>query len=239
MKNFQKKELDLADSIPVLNSNKHYRIGDLIFKKGLRWHLDRDKILRSPDYDNTFLKKYLLSVDNDESINKQTIAKLISKSKKNLNLDDETLYINMRIGDCVMEPFGEINSDRAYAHIHKLFIFYPDQLLAKIKERIQNFPEINKIKFIGAMHFGDNEKNNTWRFSQEAVDENKLRLNNIFNDISDIFNMQVLFNESTGIDLMDIDNDFISLCSAKHVVLDGASFGKLIKALRTFLASNE
>lgn len=236
MKNFQKKELDLASLIPILNSNKHYRIGDLIFKKGLRWRLDRDKILRSPDYDNTFLKKYLLSVDDDESINKQVIAKLISRSKKNLNLDDETLYINMRIGDCVMEPFGEINSDKSYAHVHELFIFYPDQLLAKIKEKIQNFPEINKIKFIGAMHFGDNEKNNTWRFSQEAVDENKLRLNKIFYDISDIFNIQVSVNQSTGIDLIDIDNDFMSLCSAKHVVLDGASFGKLIKAVRIFLA---
>jgi len=38
---------------------------------------------------------------------------------------------------------------------------------------------------------------------------------------------------------MDIDNDFISLCSAKHVILDGASFGKLIRELRVFLYSNE
>jgi len=239
MKNIQKKELDLADLIPVLDSNKHYRIGDLIFKKGLRWESDRNEILRKPDYDNTFLKKYLLSVDNDEKINKSIIAKLISESKKNLNLDNKTLYINMRIGDCVMEPFGEINSDRAYAHIHKLFIFYPDELFKKIKNKIQNFPEINKIKFIGAMHFGDNEKNNTWRFSQEAVDENKFRLNRIFNDIENIFNIQISVNKSTGIDLMDIDNDFISLCSAKHVILDGASFGKLIRELRVFLYSNE
>jgi len=52
---------NLFNQIKIMKSNKHYRLGDLILCRGLRWQHDREIIFSDEQYNNSFLKDYLQS----------------------------------------------------------------------------------------------------------------------------------------------------------------------------------
>jgi hypothetical protein len=233
---------DLFDQIKILKSNKHYRLGDLILCQGLRWQHDRKIILRNKEYEGSFLRSYLESCSVNEGMDANALINAAQKSISNLNLQDNTLYINIRLGDSVMEPFGEISGPKTYGLLNELFLYFPDKLLYAVQDKIQNNPYLNNIQFVTALHFGDNEQNNTWRFSQEAVDENQKKLELIFELMHKHFALPISIQTSPENQIKHIDNDFLTLCTAKHVVLEtpskvfnGGHFAKLIAMVRDLI----
>jgi len=226
---------NLFDQIKIMKSNKHYRLGDLILCRGLRWQHDRQIIFSNKEYENSFLKDYLESRIKNSGIDSQALIECAQKHSKNLNLKDDTLYVNIRLGDSVMEPFGKINDQAAYGRVFELFIFHPEKLMYEIFCILTNNPEINHIQFVTALHFGDNEQNNTWRFSQEAVDENRRKMEKYFEFIEKKFKLPLSVVPATKNQIKHIDNDFLTLCTAKHVILDGAHFGELIATVRNLI----
>jgi len=226
---------NLFDQIKIMKSNKHYRLGDLILCRGLRWQHDRQIIFSSKEYENSFLKDYLESRTKDSGIDSQALIECAQKHSKNLNLKDDTLYVNIRLGDSVMEPFGKINDEAAYGRVFELFIFHPEKLMYEIFRTLTNNPEINHIQFVTALHFGDNEQNNTWRFSQEAVDENRRKMEKYFEFIEKKFKLPLSVIPPKENKIKHIDNQFLTLCTAKHVILDGAHFGELIATVRNLI----
>jgi len=226
---------NLFNQIKIMKSNKHYRLGDLILCRGLRWQHDREIIFSDEQYNNSFLKDYLQSRTQNEGVDDQALIACAQKHSKNLNLKDNTLYINIRLGDSVMEPFGKINDEAAYGRAFGLFIFYPEKLMHQISESLTKNPEINNIQFVTALHFGDNEQNNTWRFSQEAVDENRRKMEMYFDFMEKKFKLPLSIIPATENKIKHIDNQFLTLCTAKHVILDGAHFGELIREARKLI----
>lgn len=226
---------NLFDQIKIMKSNKHYRLGDLILCRGLRWKHDREIIFSDEQYNNSFLKDYLQSRTQNEGVYNQALIECAQKHSKNLNLKNNTLYINIRLGDSVMEPFGKINDEAAYGRAFGLFIFYPEKLMHQISENLTKNPEINNIQFVTALHFGDNEQNNTWRFSQEAVDENRRKMEMYFDFIEKKFKLPLSIIPATENKIKHIDNQFLTLCTAKYVILDGAHFGELIREVRKLI----
>jgi hypothetical protein len=227
---------NLFDQIKIMKSNKHYRLGDLILCRGLRWQHDREIIFSDEQYNNSFLKDYLQLRTQNEGIDHQALIECARKHSNNLNLKDYTLYINIRLGDSVMEPFGKINDEAAYGRVNQLFIFHPEQFMYKISDTLTQNPEINNIEFVTALHFGDNEQNNTWRFSQRAVDENRRKMEMYFDFIEKKFKLPLSIIPATENKIKHIDNQFLTLCTAKHVILDGAHFGELIREARKLIA---
>ena len=226
---------NLFDQIKIMKSNKHYRLGDLILCRGLRWQHDREIIFSHNEYNNSFLKDYLQSRIQDEGIDKKSLTECVQKHSNNLNLKDNALYINIRLGDSVMEPFGKINDGAAYGRVNQLFIFHPEKLMYQISDTLTQNPKLNHIQFVTALHFGDNEQNNTWRFSQEAVDENRRKMEKYFDFIEKKFNLPISIIPAVENQIKHIDNQFLTLCTAKHVILDGAHFGELIKEVRDLI----
>ena len=227
--------MNLFDQIKIMKSNKHYRLGDLILCRGLRWQHDREIIFSDEQYNNSFLKDYLQSRTQSEGVDDQALIGCAKKHSQNLNLKDTTLYINIRLGDSVMNNIGEINSEHAYGRANQLFIFYPEKLIYQISERLTNNPKINNIQFVTALHFGDNEIHNWWRFSQEAVDENRRKMEMYFHFIEKKFKLPLSIIPATENKIKHIDNQFLTLCTAKHVILDGAHFGELIREVRKLI----
>lgn len=226
---------NLFDQIQIMKSNKHYRLGDLILCRGLRWQHDREIIFSNKEYENSFLKDYLESRTQSEGIDSEALIECVHKHSNNLQLKDNTLYINIRLGDSVMEPFGKINDKAAYGRVNQLFIFYPDKLIYEISHILTQNPKINHIQFVSALHFGDNEQNNTWRFSQEAVDENRRKMKIYFDFIEKKFKVPISIIPAVENQIKHIDNQFLTLCTAKHVILDGAHFGELIREVRNLI----
>lgn len=227
---------DLFNKIKIMKSNKHYRLGDLILCRGLRWQHDREIIFSDEQYNNSFLKDYLQSRTQKEGVDDQALIECAQKHSKHLDLNDKTLYINIRLGDSVMNNIGEINAQNAYGRANQLFIFYPEKLMHQISESLTQNPDINNIQFVTALHFGDNEIHNWWRFSQEAVNENRRKMEMYFDFIEKKFKLPLSIIPSTENKIKHIDNQFLTLCTAKHVILDGAHFGELIREVRKLIA---
>ena len=85
----------------------------------------------------------------------------------------------------------------------------------------------------------DNEIENWWRFSQEAVDENRRKMEIYFDFIKKKFNCDLSVITMLENDIQNIDNHFLTLCIAKHVILDGSHFGELILKARNLIFKND
>lgn len=240
-------------NIVVLKSNKHYRLGDLILARGERFCHDRDVILRDDEYKGRFLRDYLENrranshIENSKhtvmkNIDRKALNASVAKHSKSISTENNILYINIRTGDAVMDPYGNMD-ENAYGVKNKLFIFNPEKLLDQIHNKLQNHSEIDTIMVVTAMHFGDNEIPNTrgvktWQYSDKAVDKNIELLEQIFKDIQKTFSLPLTIIPAHKNQARHIDNQFITLCTAKHVIIDGANFGELITTTREIYGQN-
>jgi len=230
---------NLFDQFKVMKSNKHYRLGDLILCRGNRWIYDSKIILSDNQFNGSFLKDYLQSRKVDEGVDNHSLITNLKKHSQKTIFDDNTLYVNIRLGDSVINSIGEVNAQDAYGRDRKLFIFYPAKLMFRISDTLRKFPKIDKIQFVSSLHFGDNEIKNIWRFSQEAINENRRKMEIYFDFIKKKFNCDLSVITMLENDIQDIDNHFLTLCIAKHVILDGSHFGELILKARNLIFKND
>ena len=116
----------MFDQIKIFKSNPHYRLGDLLFCKGARWLHDKEVILNNTEYEGSLLRLYLESKGPLNKLNINGLKKCINSLKNRVNVNENTLYINMRLGDCVMHSYGKSVG---------LFLYFPDKLYSKIYEK--------------------------------------------------------------------------------------------------------
>jgi len=117
--------------------------------------------------------------------------------------------------------------------MHKMFIFHPSELTKHIVNTIDCFKNINNIQIVAVLNFGDNNINNWWKYSDQALLENKKRVNIIFESIDRVCNLPVSIIQSLSDDIQQIDRDFVILSTARHVVIDNSHFGQLINTIRS------
>jgi len=216
----------MFDQIKIFKSNPHYRLGDLLFCKGARWLHDKEVILNNTEYEGSLLRLYLESKGPLNKLNINGLKKCINSLKNRVNVNENTLYINMRLGDCVMHSYGKSVG---------LFLYFPDKLYSKIYEKLNQNKEIKKIEIVSALHFGDNEFKKIWQFSEEAVDENRIRFNDIIHTIKSRFNLPISIHQNEKRQVDHIDEDFLTLSLAKHSITDSGGFGDVINIARSIV----
>ena len=216
----------MFDQIKIFKSNPHYRLGDLLFCKGARWLHDKEVILNNTEYEGSLLRLYLESKGPLNKLNINALKKCINSLKNRVNVNENTLYINMRLGDCVMHSYGKSVG---------LFLYFPDKLYSKIYEKLNQNKEIKKIEIVSALHFGDNEFKKIWQFSEEAVDENRIRFNDISQTIKVRFNLPISIHQNEKRQVDHIDEDFLTLSLAKHSITDSGGFGDVINIARSIV----
>ena len=238
--------MELFDQISLMQSNRHYRFGDLIYRRGLRWEQDRRVIMSGALYDGSILKNYLLNshvqsrlncpVGKEEwSTDSICLRDAVLEKTDGLSLCDNTLYVNIRLGDVIMEPSGKINGPNTYAKKFGLFVAFPQKMIDEIAAKLDSCPEINSIEFVTALHFGDNEQTNDWRFSQEAFYENKKIMENLFNVIREKFGLPISITSNSDRRIENVDRHLALLSCAKHVVLDQGGFATVASLVRQFI----
>lgn len=222
---------DLFDNIAIFKSNRHYRVGDIVLAKGNRFAYDRSIILSDPVFQDTFLYAYLKRKDPAQEIDFNLLRDLIRDRGSNIKTDDSSLYVNLRLGDSIMK--GVVSTHETYAEKWGLFAHYRDKLYTQITDHVNKNRYLSKIQIISALHFGDNDHLGIWKFKDSLIPENRVVFNDIKNHIQQETNLPVIVVKNQKNQFNHIDEDFLILCSAKHVVLDQGGFGDVIRLARS------
>lgn len=238
--------MNLEDELSKLRTfkkNSHYRIGDLLLHSGDRWHIDRQKVILDPKYNDTLLCKYFHEFKVDYHMWRLNMlrysarqARLMSRWKGDrflkdfksiidenpLNVPENELLIHIRCGDIVSAKCLD------YQSCH---IFHINKLIKKIKEYAET--GIKKITLIAAMHYGSDDLIlGRYFWTQEKHQENLRLLSILLEQISQSFKIPVGVDFSNCTDLQFIDNQFLKLIHAKNVILDKSGFSKVIEKIR-------
>ena len=184
---------DLFKDIEIAKSNRHYRIGDLIYRRGLRWLHDRRVILSNDNFNNTFLKTYLEKIpgciDQPKSSLYQEktmcygvddidiLCSHVEEYKQYidrtaLQSDEHTLYIYLRCGDIVQQ---QTKRNRKNCNI-----FNPSSVVVDIE---QYTSLINNISIVAFMLFGDNEQDKVHKYTDAKYKTNKDLIESLFEAI--------------------------------------------------------
>lgn len=156
---------NFRNNVRVLKENKHYRFSDLFFKKGTRWKEDRNTILNDIKLKDSILSQYLEQKTKEKDY--KTLKEIIKDytSRNNLKCPSKSeLVIHLRCGD-IFEKIDETDSRK----VEEQYILI-DNLLKNQKKIFTN--KINKVSAVTAMHFGANELNQKYFYSEEVYNEN-------------------------------------------------------------------
>lgn len=239
----------IFDDIVILKCNQDYRLGDLIFGTPNAWlpgskiRNARENILNHPVYEGSILRGYLEShALNDHEylrlrkVNMNALISVVDSHMCKVKPCENTLYINIRMGDVVMSENNIIDADNSYMRLRSTFLYRQHALIKGIRDRIKSCPEINRIELVTALHFEDDEIHNTWRYSQEAVDANREKFNHIIKMLDrNNITLPISIISKVACNVQHVDWQLLHLCSAKHVILDGGGFSNLIKKIREHL----
>lgn len=229
----------IIEDINIYKSNRHYRLGDVILQRGLRWAHDRDVILNDSVYDNSFVKTYLCHYNCDRNtIDDLALLKAVEEHTRNIDTLDNYLYLSIRTGDVLMTPDGKYDIKNCYGTRYGSILLNSKLLYENIRT-IKTATNIKSIQLVTAMHFGDNDKDDVWRYSDEIVRKNRVHLLEILQYISENINLPITHNNNKHLTMIQqIDHDFLTMCVAKHIITEGNHFGELIMKVRNLIKSN-
>lgn len=211
------KKINFESQLKVLKENKHYRFSDLFYQWGMRWNLDRNYILKKDEYKNSILRKYLEK--KTKEIDYQTLKKITIEysNKKNLKLPEASeLVIHLRCGDYFDRKDGfywqkALNQEK---NLHKLL----DQNFYQFQH-----DGIKKISIVTALHFGANELNNKYFYSDEIYNENLKFLKNVESKINSLgYELNLVSNN-------DFDLDFCYMVNSNFFIKSISNISNIIE----------
>ena len=206
-----------SSEVKILKNNCHYRIGDLVLRAGIRWKKDRSVVMSDSVYKKSILGEYLSKLKG--KVNFKLLAK-ICESRRSEGVPDDQLLVHIRAGDIALEPKRH----------ESCFMFNPEKLIESIEKKITK--EIKKIKIITALHYGSNEDNGAYFFSNKSYERNIETLDSLVRLIQSKLKISAKIDGAglEGVEL--IDDHFLKLTGAKNVLIDHGGFGKVIKQVR-------
>ena len=217
----------LFNQIKILKANKHYRFTDLILCRGVRWAEDRITITEDDRYKNTILRKYLEG-DNNILLKKpprlRELHEIICQhayEKKYTRPRNNTLTIPLRLGDITDEE------SRFNESIHLLQNLAQEIELSKCRNPKQ-------IYIVSALHYGANEVNNRYFFSEESYEKNFYLFKMIYNQLSRLGLRSKIVIKSSE----DIDEDICFISRSHYLYPSQSKMTELIQnAHNSFLCN--
>lgn len=237
----------MLNEIKLMKSNRHYRIGDILLRQGLRWIEDREAILTQKKYRNSFLYKYLIELDDPLSDpfydSKNTLPRGIEDIFWLLNLTQElkpnmesnNLFVHIRAGDIVLNEKNEISKFDSWGIQKRNWLYNKDELYKNIYNILRSNPSLD-IQIISAFHFGDFYEKKRWSYSEEAYFENQILFLQLLNKILENYNLNI--HPFKVNDIENIDDHFLLLCNADYAIIDNGSFGGVINLIRKMSSRN-
>lgn len=231
------KSEDLIKKIKLMKSNKFYRLGDLIYGKGMRWKQDREVILGSDYYKGSLLRNYLegLNKPNQTRFESKLWSSIVKNKiiKNNIKISDDSLCIHVRAGDVVSnnaQAFNKLlkscNNENELKKItdgsyYCWSIISQKKIYDKIDIKLQE-KKFKNATIVTGFHFGDNELINKFHFSEDALDVNKALFKILFDKIQGHYDMKIFIPQEDD-EVKNIDNHLLYLISCKNKILDSGS----------------
>ena len=197
-------------SVAVLKNNSVYRLSDLIHRKGVRWERDRATILESSQYENTLLYDYLskMRFEDDWQTFKSVV---IDQSKKYATPSESDLVVHLRLGD-IMEDSDEFRG-RSYEKYKSVYGKF-DLTIPK---------SVSRVVIVTALHFGANEVNNKYFFTDTAHNRSQKVLD-LFRERLIEKGYPVVIQSSSN-----VDEDFCFLARSKFFVKSYSEMSNLVE----------
>lgn len=207
----------LLQQITILESNQHYRVGDIINRMGIeRSENSRVQILHQEQFKGSILRDYLNEISTDEfkkiPLSKTQsckkfhpfTGKFIDHSKeKNYKLlgaivkkqsgqypwpSSRELCINLRAGDVLAANAKAKGGLRGKGSLYLLKENQEeDTLIRLIQKKLIKYKKINCITFVTAMHFGDHPWAKIFKYNKEKELENIKLYDQLFSSIASSF----------------------------------------------------
>lgn len=202
--------------IEILKENSIYRLSDLIQRKGVRWQQDRNRILEDPAYNGTVLYDYLTNMANEDDW--ITLKAVVERhAKRYLAPSDNELVVHLRLGD-IMAESEEFKSRSFHKSLRVYGAFDIDLPNA-----------IEKVTIVTALHFGANELNGKYFYSEQAH-ERSLEVIEALKAILLSRGLPLNIQSSSKIDM-----DFCYLVGARYLV---KSFSQMSELAQKCLSTN-
>lgn len=197
-------------SVETLKNNSVYRLSDLIHRKGIRWEQDRATILEDAQYCNTVLYDYLTKMrfEDDWQVFE---AVVVEHSKKYTTPAESDLVVHLRLGD-IMEDSDEFRN-RSYEKYQRVY----GEFDLKIPKNV------TRVAIVTALHFGANELNNRYFFTDTAQ-ARSLEILALFRSKLVARGVQVDIQSSSN-----VDEDFCFLASSKLFVKSYSAMSDLVE----------
>ena len=198
------------NSVETLKNNSVYRLSDLIHRKGIRWEQDRATIIDDPQYLNTLLYDYLseMRFECDWQVFRSVVAKHSKKYTAPLKGD---LVVHLRLGD-IMEDSDEFRS-RGYEKFTRVYSKF-DSTIPK---------SVSRVVIVTALHFGANEVNNKYFFTDTAHNRSQKVLD-LFRERLIEKGYPVVIQSSSN-----VDEDFCFLARSKLFVKSYSEMSNLVE----------
>eukprot|EP01084_Bolivina_argentea_P037273 68929_1 len=196
----------LIDNITTLKSNQVYRVGNLLLHDGAKWHQDVEEIRNNTQHkwNGTLLHHYLSQLE-DSTANfskakfRKSIAWYISQHNDTYYPEQNELLMHIRAGDVVEKAW-----------------FLKEPFVKIINSTIAKYPNITKVSFLCAFHFGGYVESRSYFYNATAESENKRKLRNVFREIITHFGLDKQIKSYQLISNQDVDRDIIAAVTAPY-----------------------
>jgi hypothetical protein len=185
------------DSVRSLPDNPVYRLTDLICRKGIRWEEDRATILGNREYRDTILYDYLSLLRSEEDMN--LFRRVVRKHQERYSLPPaDCLVVHLRLGD-VMDD----HEDQRWRSFERSLSLYSHLCLPSL-------PRINKAIIVTALHFGANDLNGKYFYSEKAASRSYQVLDRLSETLSS-HGLSVAIQSSEN-----VDADFCFMAASRY-----------------------
>lgn len=209
----EKQVSQLLSRIVILRSNPHYRMGDVIYRKGLRYEDSTAQVLRLDQFNGTILKDYIQQVENIDVPDLPLLVNIAQKriSSRNMPLpQDDELVIHVRAGDTV-----------------ELEWYLKKDYQSEIEKHL---PSIKSCAFVICYAFQEFHEKDWWMFSYDKLTENMVRVKALFLKLLKAYpdiEFKVVSNTN-------IDDDFCYMARSSYFVPDEGGFSALIWDIKAY-----
>ena len=204
------------NSIHIIKSQRDYRVGDIMYRWGLKWQESMHNILHQPEFINTILRNYLLANNGNAMPNAKLLGDIITQAgeRKGLGRLNNTIGVHIRAGDVISLPHRFLSID----------------YISKVEKILATNPETIRVLIVVCFAYGDFHERSLWEFTEIKQQANELCMRILFEE----------FNRRLGkwIDLdihssIDADDDLIMLFNAHHFISDTGGFSRAITEARS------
>jgi hypothetical protein len=202
--------------IQTIKSQRDYRIGDILYRWGLKWEESMNNILHDPMYTNTILREYLIENNGNATTDPKLLGHIIMRhgNKKGIGRLSDTIAIHIRAGDVISVPHRFLSIDYI-SKIEMILASNPDPPL--------------RVLLVICFAYGNFYERNLWEYCEKKQHANELCLQILFDVMKRRLGNRIELDIHSSI---DADDDLIVLFNAEHFICDSGGFSKAIAEAR-------